>query len=199
MNFKELILNKTNKRKSDYEILMESLQTEYESQKEKDKTGSYHARVIYQSGYSDRKVPYLSYDYMSEVNMNEVRECFRDFPDGVFVFINSSNEIYVYLGENYDLLKMGDIEPPANIQKPVLIKIMNSIDAFAEYPFIEFNREEIPLLEISVVIGNYNEADTLFRIVALEDLERGQSYGPMTPEELMQNEKFKFIPYTFYK
>ena len=199
MNFKELILNKTNKRKSDYEILMESLQTEYESQKEKDKTGSYHARVIYQSGYSDRKVPYLSYDYMSEVNMNEVRECFRDFPDGVFVFINSSNEIYVYLGENYDLLKMGDIEPPANIQKPVLIKIMNSIDAFAEYPFIEFNREEIPLLEISVVIGNYNEADALFRIVALEDLERGQSYGPMTPEELMQSEKFKFIPYTFYK
>ena len=47
------------------------------------------------------------------------------------------------------------------------------------------------MLEISVVIGNYNEADALFRIVALEDLERGQSYGPMTPEELMQNEKFK--------
>ena len=199
MNFKELILNKTNKRKSDHEISMKELQTKYESQKEKDETVRYHARVIYQSGYSDRKVPYLSYDYMSEVNMNEVKECFRDFPDGVFVLIGSTNEIYIYLGENYDLIKMGDIEPPDTIQKPVLIKIMNSIDAFAEYPFVEFNRVEIPLLEISLVMGNYNEADTLFRIIALEDLERGQSYGPMTPEELMQNEKFKFIPYTFYK
>lgn len=107
MSIKEFITRKFKNKDSDFDLLMKRLNDEYESQNEKDKvkTGSYRERIMCING-----LPYLNYDYISEVCMEEVKECFENYPEGVIVFIHSSNEIYLYTGENDELIKLGTID-----------------------------------------------------------------------------------------